>query len=65
MQKKCPLRASSDYKKSLLYEFEEGDDGWAQYYVVVGNNDEKQLSQDEWPSFIQDALGIHKLKGWS
>ena len=35
----------------------EGDDGWAQYYVVVGNNDEKQLSQDEWPSFIQDALG--------
>jgi len=35
----------------------EGDDGWAQYYVVVGNNDQNQLSQDEWPSFIQDALG--------
>lgn len=35
----------------------EGDDGWAQYYVVVGNNDEKQLSQDEWAPFMQKALG--------
>ncbi|MFL2707355.1 MAG: hypothetical protein ACJ0FW_00655 [Gammaproteobacteria bacterium] len=35
----------------------DGDDGWAQYYVVVGNNDEKILSQDEWPSFMQKALG--------
>ena len=35
----------------------EGDDGWAQYYVVVGNNDEKNLSQNEWPSFMQKALG--------
>ena len=31
------------------------DDGWAQYYVVVGNNDEKQLSQDEWAPFMQKA----------
>ena len=35
----------------------EGDEGWAQYYVVVGNNDEKQLSQDEWGPFMQKALG--------
>ena len=34
----------------------EGDDGWAQYYVVVGNNDEKQLSQEEWAPFMQKAL---------
>ena len=34
----------------------EGDDGWAQYYALNGNNDEKQLSQDEWAP-LQKALG--------
>ena len=34
----------------------EGDDGWAQYFVIIGNNDEMSFDSNEFNSYLRQVF---------